>query len=167
MDTSGYYPQLSDDDPLFEIAQYTQIMKQQLDKQIRHAEFTAAASSYPASSGAWGPGAFTLDAVSTVNNTFVQADTNDSVKVLETGLYLISWTINFSGAPVNGEVVIKNETTGRFYYGGDFMSFSWGPTHTTQAYVFANNIVKFYTVNRGGAVTTASRLQLTKLQGVS
>jgi hypothetical protein len=30
MDTSGYYPALSDDDPLFEIADYTQLMKTKL-----------------------------------------------------------------------------------------------------------------------------------------
>lgn len=29
MDTSGFIPQLSDDDPLFEIAEYTQLMKTQ------------------------------------------------------------------------------------------------------------------------------------------
>lgn len=30
MDTSGYYPQLSDDDPLFEMADYTQLLKTKL-----------------------------------------------------------------------------------------------------------------------------------------
>jgi hypothetical protein len=31
MDTSGFYPQLGNNDPLFEIADYTQLLKQKLD----------------------------------------------------------------------------------------------------------------------------------------
>lgn len=103
MDTSGFYPQLSDDDPIFETALYSQLMRTQLGK-VRHAEWTRLGQNDAPANASWGPGMFgtsplNADSTTTKNAEFVTAGAgNDQIKVLEEGVYAFTWNLkNVSG----------------------------------------------------------------------
>jgi hypothetical protein len=139
-------------------------------KKIKHAEFTGGASSFPASAAQWGTGVLTVDNVSVPNvihnNSFVAYESSDTIKILETGLYLFQWQLYSTSLPPNGEIVIKNVTTGVNVIIDDLSkSLSWTVPVTGAAFVSANDKISFFTQNRAAAFSGSSRIKVTKLQG--
>lgn len=147
-------------------------MKKNADalKKIQHAEFTGGASSFPASAAQWGTGVLTVDTVTVPgvihNNSFVAYDSSDTIKILETGVYLFQWQLYGTSLPPNGEICIKNVTTGVNVIIDDLSkSLSWTVPVTGGAFVSANDKISFFTLNRAAAFTGSSRIKVTKLAG--
>jgi hypothetical protein len=115
MDTSGYLPQLGDDDPLFEIAQYTQLMKTKLNDD-RCMIFLN--SGFAWGTTAWDAGPLTEDISSTLvsQRTTGQAfaspgSSGGTIKFNETGIYFVEWVVIPGGDPgTAGYRIVLNGT---------------------------------------------------------
>lgn len=111
MDTSLYLPSLSDDDPIWEVANYTQLMRDKLNEDkmtvFRNTGFAWAANS------AWDAGALTKDttsayALSQSSNPAPLPSIADpgsasgTIKFPVAGIYNVRWYVIPGGDPGNG-----------------------------------------------------------------
>jgi hypothetical protein len=103
MDTSGKYPQLANDDPLYEIAAYTQTMKTALSK-MGVATWTGSGTINNATvtplAGITSVAAETTVTLGTLNGT--------DLTITEAGLYGLSYTFAFTGgASASGRCFVE------------------------------------------------------------
>lgn len=132
----------------------------------RRASFTGTSISYPNSSAQWGVGILVPDtsATQTMNNDFVVAHTSDTLKITKAGIYLFEWNLFTTSLPPNGEMGIKNVTTGELFSNDDLKrTVTWTPTLNGTSYAAVNDVIQFYTFNRSGAFVGSNRVKVTKI----
>ena len=115
MDTSGNWPTLSDDDPLFEVASYTQVLRDKLEyhqrMQFKATNFAVAANS------PWDIGPLVKDTSGPKNNTGYEFATtagvgSGTIKFTEAGWYVISALVVPTGDPGLGwAALVKGDGT--------------------------------------------------------
>ncbi|UVJ37988.1 hypothetical protein [Arthrobacter sp. CJ23] len=182
MDTTGTFPQLSFDDPLYQIADYSQLMKEKLEAPkcliFKNAGFVWGALS------AWDAGTLTVDTSSAASSqmsspqpTFATAGSlSGTIKFTEPGIYRVQWLISPASEPSNSgyRIILSGTWPGSPTGAETYMGQATHMNSATYWESFVEAIVRVPTANleirmtgvQSNSTTNAARVRLTKLHGL-
>jgi hypothetical protein len=160
MDTSGFFPELADTDPLYEVALYTQTMK---DKLTRHAEWSNSGWAVSGGYTNWDIGPMYIEPTKTFNNTFSNTTgaLSGAINITEAGIYLIN-AVSKPGSNPGGSALILKHGASLTLSAASGTGTAWEVSTTFSGYLTAGSYVRAILLQQTGS-TNSGRISITKL----